>query len=119
MTEREYRKAEGVSRSELFTLTESPEKFKWAKEHPEEIARLIAELAEVKAAAANKDQRYNNLVAAIKEYFSRNIPVNSVMRKPEELGALNDFPELADGIRLTLIPEPRTNTQERGRYYGR
>lgn len=36
MTEREYRKAEGVSRSELFTLTESPEKFKWAKEHPEE-----------------------------------------------------------------------------------
>lgn len=36
MTEREYRQAEGVSRSELFTLTESPEKFKWAKEHPEE-----------------------------------------------------------------------------------
>lgn len=34
MTEVEYRQKEGVSRSELWRLMESPEKFKWYKEHP-------------------------------------------------------------------------------------
>jgi exodeoxyribonuclease VIII len=37
MTEKEYRSAEGVSRSQLWRLHEgSPEKFKYAEEHPEE-----------------------------------------------------------------------------------
>lgn len=37
MTEKEYRAAEGVSRSQLWRLHEgSPEKFKYAEEHPEE-----------------------------------------------------------------------------------
>lgn len=36
MTEREYRASEGVSRSQLWRLKESPEKFKYAEEHPEE-----------------------------------------------------------------------------------
>ena len=36
MTEREYRQAEGGSRSQLGRLTESPEKFKYYEEHPEE-----------------------------------------------------------------------------------
>ena len=35
MTEREYRQADGISRSELWKIRESPEKFKWAQEHPE------------------------------------------------------------------------------------
>lgn len=35
MTEHEYRSLEGVSRSELWKLRESPEKAKWAWEHPE------------------------------------------------------------------------------------
>lgn len=35
MTEREYRAKPGISRSELWKLRESPEKFKWYKEHPE------------------------------------------------------------------------------------
>lgn len=35
MTEREYRQSEGISRSELWRLRESPEKFKWYQEHPE------------------------------------------------------------------------------------
>ena len=90
-----------------------------AQEHPEEIARIIAELAEAKAAAADKDQRFMQLIHAVKDYFRRNIPENSTMRKPEELGALKDFPELADGISLSLIPEARKNTEERRRYYGR
>ena len=93
--------------------------FHMAQQHPEKIAQIIAELDLAKEAAANKDRRFMELIAAIKDFFKRNIPVNSVMRKPEELGALASFPELADGIKLELIHEARTNTQERGRYYGR
>lgn len=36
MTEREYRQSEGISRSELWRLRESPEKFLWYQEHPED-----------------------------------------------------------------------------------
>lgn len=35
MTEREYRDHPAISRSQLFKLRESPEKFKWAMDHPE------------------------------------------------------------------------------------
>lgn len=35
MTESEYRQMDGISRSELWRLRESPEKFKWYQEHPE------------------------------------------------------------------------------------
>lgn len=36
MTEKEYREHPAVSRSELWRISESPEKFKWYKEHPEQ-----------------------------------------------------------------------------------
>ena len=36
MTEKEYRKHPAISRSELFKISESPEKFKYYREHPEE-----------------------------------------------------------------------------------
>lgn len=36
MTDREYREHEGISRSQLWKIRESPEKFKYAMEHPEE-----------------------------------------------------------------------------------
>ena len=36
MTEREYREHPAISRSELFKIAESPEKFKYYREHPEE-----------------------------------------------------------------------------------
>lgn len=36
MTEQEYRQHEGISRSQLWKIRESPEKFKYAMEHPEE-----------------------------------------------------------------------------------
>ena len=35
MTENEYRKAEGISRSELWRIRESPEKFRYYQSHPE------------------------------------------------------------------------------------
>ena len=36
MTEQEYRQHPAISRSELFKISESPEKFKYYKEHPED-----------------------------------------------------------------------------------
>ena len=36
MTEREYREHPAISRSDLFKISESPEKFKYYREHPEE-----------------------------------------------------------------------------------
>ena len=35
MTEKDYRASEGISRSELWRLMDSPEKFKYLQEHPE------------------------------------------------------------------------------------
>ena len=35
MTEKEYRQYPAISRSELWRIRESPEKFKWYREHPE------------------------------------------------------------------------------------
>ena len=35
MTEKEYRQHSAISRSELWRIRESPEKFKWYREHPE------------------------------------------------------------------------------------
>lgn len=36
MTDKEYREHEGISRSQLWKIRESPEKFKYAMEHPDE-----------------------------------------------------------------------------------
>lgn len=36
MTEQEYRAADGISRSELWKISETPEKFKYAQDHPAE-----------------------------------------------------------------------------------
>ena len=36
MTEQKYRQNPAISRSELWRLRESPEKFRWSKDHPDE-----------------------------------------------------------------------------------
>lgn len=36
MTDKEYREHPAISRSELFKISESPEKFRWCKDHPQE-----------------------------------------------------------------------------------
>lgn len=42
MTEREYNEAEGIRRSDLWKLADSPEKFKWFSEHPVEQTPTMA-----------------------------------------------------------------------------
>ena len=41
MTEKEYRAHPAISRSELFKISESPEKFKYYREHPEELTPAL------------------------------------------------------------------------------
>ena len=41
MTEKEYRAHPAISRSELFNISESPEKFKYYREHPEELTPAL------------------------------------------------------------------------------
>ncbi len=41
MTEKEYREHPAISRSELFKISESPEKFKYYREHPEEPTAVL------------------------------------------------------------------------------
>jgi len=42
MTEREYNEAEGIRRSDLWKMNDSPEKFKWFSEHPVEQTPAMA-----------------------------------------------------------------------------
>lgn len=42
MTEREYNEAEGIRRSDLWKMEESPEKFRWCLEHPVEQTPAMA-----------------------------------------------------------------------------
>lgn len=41
MTEEEYRSASGISRSALWRIAESPEKFKWEQDHPSEPTQAL------------------------------------------------------------------------------
>ena len=41
MTEQEYSSAKGIRRSDLFKIKESPEKFKYSMEHPEEPSKAL------------------------------------------------------------------------------
>lgn len=56
--------------------------------------------------ARAKDRlQYNLLVAAVKDYFRRNIGSHDILRHPDRLGSLKDFPELEDATRLSLTPD--------------
>ena len=76
-----------------------------AHEHPEEIKALLLDLENARRAIKENNTKFNSLAAAVKEFFKKNIPVNSVMRKPENVGALASFPEIAEDVRLTLLAE--------------
>lgn len=41
MTNQEYRKAEGVSRSDLFKMSKSPQHFKYEMENPSEQSKAL------------------------------------------------------------------------------
>ena len=85
------------------------------KEDPELLHKLQEAYKRERAAKAQTAARFNELINAIKTFFNNNIPVNSVMRKPDALGALRGFPELLDSIELQLTIERNTEGRQRGR----
>lgn len=77
------------------------------KERPGIIKELQQALAaEAKATAAERG-KFKRLAAAVADYFRRNIQHNDVLRKPEALGKLQDFPEIQKDIALTLTPDAK------------
>lgn len=75
------------------------------KENPALVKELQKALALEATARATEQDRFNKLVEAVKVFFKNNIAENSIMRKPENLGNLQDFPELQQAIRISLTPD--------------
>ena len=87
------------------------------KERPGIIKELQEALAAEARATAAERGKYEMLQEAIADFFRRNIAKNSVLRKPENLGKLGEFPELQKYISLSLKPDARTRqgmTRARG-----
>ena len=81
------------------------QQYQQLKDNPDLIKDLQEALAaEAKAAAAERG-KYKKLAAAVADYFRRNIAKNSVLRKPEVLGQLQDFPDLRDELRISLTAD--------------
>ncbi len=68
MTETEYRRQEGISRTELWRLRESPEKFKWYQEHPEPATPALIFGAAVHKLLLEPDTFYNEFAVAPEVY---------------------------------------------------
>lgn len=75
----------------------------------EDKAGMIKDLQKALAgeakARATIQARYNSLLSAVGEYFKRNIGRHDILRTPEKLGKLADFPELERDISLSLTPD--------------
>lgn len=81
------------------------ELFHTLQDNPEAFRELQAALAAEAKARAGTQARYMELVQGIKDYFRQNVPSNSVLRHPDKLGVLKDFPELQQAISLSLTPD--------------
>ena len=113
-----YRKQNGnlraaleATQKELERMTERTAADRQERQQLKAKPGLIKELQEALAAEARATEaergKYKTLVAAVKEYFKRNIGKHDALRKPDKLGALQDIPELADAVRLSLTPDSK------------
>lgn len=111
-----YRKQNGnlkaaleATRAELEQVTNRAavdgKQYQQLKENPEIINELKKELAGERRAKEAEQAKYKKLLAAVGEYFQRNIGQNDILRTPEKLGALQNFPELQKEIALSLTPD--------------
>ncbi len=93
MTEREYREHPAISRSELFKISESPEKFKYYREHPEEPtpALLFGQLFHAMALQTD----------TVWEQFA--IMPNVDRRKKAGKEALAEFEQQAEGKTIVTV----------------
>ena len=113
-----YRKQNGnlraaleATRRELEQVTNraaaAGQQYQQLKENPDLIRNLQEALAAEARATAAERGKYKMLQEAVADFFRRNIAKNSVLRKPEQLGQLQDFPELQPDIKISLMPDAR------------
>lgn len=65
MTNEEYRKAEGISRSDLFKFAKSPLHYKWSKEHPTESTSALIFGSAAHKYILEKDDFFNEYAVCI------------------------------------------------------
>ena len=77
--------------------------------NPDAFRALEKALAEERLGRASDRREYEKLLAAVRDFFRKNIDKNSICRKPEALGRLLDFKEIEKDLRISLKPgnEPR------------
>ena len=77
------------------------------QEDPEAYKRLRERLeAERQGRAADK-KKFVELVEAVRDFFRKNIDRHSALRRPEALGRLQNIPEVADAVRISLTPDTK------------
>lgn len=95
----------------LTTIAKDRQLYAYLKANPDAYRELEAELIKEQEARLADKMETIKLLAAIRTFFRKNIDPRSTMRKPENLGALLDFPEIEKDIRLDLKPDKKP-TQE-------
>ena len=91
--------------------------FHTLKDNPEAFRELQEAFKKELQGRAKDRQQYDRLAMAIKQYFRQNIDPRSTLRHPDKLGALLDFPEIRDSIRISIAPDERERrgmVRERG-----
>ena len=91
--------------------------FHTLKDNPEAFRELQEAFKKELQGRAKDRQQYDRLAMAIKQYFQQNIDPRSTLRHPDKLGALLDFPEIRDSIRISIAPDERERrgmVRERG-----
>ncbi len=78
------------------------------KANPEAFRNLEKELNRERQDRNADKKRMVKLMEAVKDFFKRNIDPYSILRTPERLGQLLDFPEIEEEIRLDTRPEKKT-----------
>lgn len=98
MTNAEYRKAEGISRSDLFKFAKSPLHYKYAKEHPAESTAALTFGSAAHKWILEKDDFYNEYVVA----------PNVDKRTKEGKEIWNTFLKLAEGKTVISVDDFET-----------
>ena len=88
-------------------MAQDRELYNTLKKSPERL-RELQEAVKAEAMKRMQEQgKYKSLLAAIGEYFRNNIDPDSILRHPDKLGKLQDYPELQKDTQLSLTYDKR------------
>lgn len=77
------------------------------QEDLEAYKRLREALAAERQGRATDKKKFVELVEAVRDFFRKNIDRHSALRRPEALGRLQNIPEVADAVRISLTPDTK------------